>query len=154
MTAEYLFGGYCTYGDYEDLVAAGIDIAGKIVLCKYGGNMRGLKVLRAQELGAVGIVMYTDPGDDGEMTELNGHKAYPNGPARNRYSVQRGSVGFLSLGSGDPTTPGYASRRGVPRQDPQKFIPSIPSLPISYAEGGGFDTVVIERLEERQCVGI
>jgi N-acetylated-alpha-linked acidic dipeptidase len=40
--------------------------------------------------------MYSDPGDDGEMTEKNGHAAYPDGPARQPSSVQRGSVQFLS----------------------------------------------------------
>jgi N-acetylated-alpha-linked acidic dipeptidase len=68
------------------------------------------------------------------MTELNGYKPYPNGPARNPSSVQRGSVQYLSLIAGDPTTPGYASKPGVPRQDPSGFNPTIPSLPISYAD--------------------
>lgn len=36
-------------------------------------------------------------GYEGEVTEQNGHKAYPNGLARNRDSVQRGSVQFLSF---------------------------------------------------------
>jgi N-acetylated-alpha-linked acidic dipeptidase len=57
---------------------------------------RGLKVKRAQELGMVGVVMYTDPGDDGEVTEKNGYEVYPDGPARQPSSVQRGSVQFLS----------------------------------------------------------
>jgi len=70
----------------------------------------------------------------GNVTELNGYKAYPDGPARNKNSVQRGSVQFLSFGPGDPTTPGYASKPGVPRQDPSAFIPSIPSLPLSYVD--------------------
>lgn len=56
------------------------------------------------------------------------------GPARNPSSVQRGSVNFLSFGPGDPTTPGYASKPGVVRQDPSRLIPSIPSLPISFAD--------------------
>lgn len=39
---------------------------------------------------------------------------------------------FLSFGPGDPTTPGYPSKPGCPRQDPHKFTPTIPSIPISY----------------------
>jgi N-acetylated-alpha-linked acidic dipeptidase len=35
---------------------------------------------------------------------------------------------------GDPTTPGYASKPGVSRQPANESTPSIPSLPISYAE--------------------
>lgn len=38
------------------------------------------------------------------------------------------------LASGDPTTPGYPSIPGAPRQDPSHFMPSIPSLPISYRD--------------------
>lgn len=82
----------------------------------------------------VGVVIYSDPQEDGEMTELNGYKAYPNGPARNPSSVQRGSVEFLSIAPGDPTTVGYPSKPGVPRQDPSDIIPSIPSVPISYQD--------------------
>ena len=35
---------------------------------------------------------------------------------------------------GDPTTPGYPSKPGVPRAPTNGSTPSIPSLPISYAE--------------------
>lgn len=57
---------------------------------------------------------------------------YPHGPARNPTSVQRGSVQFLSLYPGDPTTPGYPSYENSTRTDGVN-IPSIPSLPISWA---------------------
>lgn len=50
----------------------------------------------AQEAGAVGCLIFTDPGDDGEVTEENGYEQYPNGPARQPSSVQRGSVQFVS----------------------------------------------------------
>jgi len=38
------------------------------------------------------------------------------------------------IAPGDPTTIGYPSKPGVPRQDPHKSIPSIPSVPISYQD--------------------
>ena len=85
-----------TYDDFEELRKANVDLQGKIALVKYGGVFRGLKVKRASELGMIGTVIYSDPGDDGEMTEENGYKAYPDGPARNPSSVQRGSVEYLS----------------------------------------------------------
>lgn len=97
VTASYVFVNYGTYKDFEDLQAANVDLEGKIALAKYGGVFRGLKVKRAQELGMVGMVMYSDPGDDGEVTEKNGHEVYPDGPARQPSSVQRGSVQFLSM---------------------------------------------------------
>ncbi|KAH7375681.1 glutamate carboxypeptidase [Plectosphaerella cucumerina] len=134
VTASYVFVNYGTYGDFEDLQKANIDLKGKIALARYGGIFRGLKVKRAQELGMIGVVLYSDPGDDINITEENGHKPYPEGPARNPSSVQRGSTQFLSVRPGDPTTPGYPSKPGVPRQPVDEAIPSIPSLPISYAE--------------------
>ena len=134
VTAPYVFVNYGTYQDFEDLQIANVSLRGKIALAKYGMIFRGLKVKRAQELGMVGVVLYSDPGDDGETTEKNGYKPYPQGPARNPSSVQRGSTQFLSVAPGDPTTPGYPSKPGVPRQPVDNLIPSIPSLPVSYKE--------------------
>jgi N-acetylated-alpha-linked acidic dipeptidase len=102
VSAPYVYVNYGTYQDYEDLREAGIDLEGKIALARYGGVFRGLKVKRAQELGMIGVVIFTDPGDDGEVTEANGYETYPNGPARHPDSVQRGSVQFLSIRPGDP----------------------------------------------------
>ncbi|KAF2840984.1 N-acetylated-alpha-linked acidic dipeptidase-like protein [Patellaria atrata CBS 101060] len=134
VTAPYVFVNYGTYQDFEDLLAANISLAGKIALIKYSHIFRGLKVKRAQELGMIGAVIYSDPGDDGEIRKVNGYETYPDGPARNPSSVQRGSTQFLSIAPGDPTTPGYPSLPGAPRQPVDNAIPSIPSLPLSYAE--------------------
>lgn len=73
-----------------------VSLKGNIALAKYGHIFRGLKVKRAQELGMVGMVMYSNPQADGEVTEENGYKTYPDGLARNPSSVQRGSTQFLS----------------------------------------------------------
>lgn len=102
VTAQFVYVNYGSYQDYEDLVDAGVDLKGKIAIAKYGGMFRGLKVKRAQELGMVGVLIYSDPGDDGDRTEKNGYKQYPEGPARQESSVQRGSVQFLSIRPGDP----------------------------------------------------
>ena len=150
-TAQYIYVNFGTYYDFEDLVNANVSLKGKIAIAKYGRIFRGLKVKRAQELGMVGVILYTDPQEDGEITEENGFKTYPHGPARNPSSVQRGSTQFLSkpfqdyvfLGvllittgtaPGDPTTPGYPSKPGCDREDPYQFIPAIPSVPISYMD--------------------
>ena len=97
VTAQYVYVNHGSYQDYEDLRKAKIELEGKIAIVKYGGVFRGLKVKRAQELGMIGIVIYTDPEEDGEITEENGYKPYPHGPARNPSSVQRGSTHFLSM---------------------------------------------------------
>ena len=134
VTAQFVFVNFGTYEDFEDLVTANISLQGKIAVAKYGRIFRGLKTKRAQDLGMIGIVMYTDPQEDGKITEENGYATYPNGPARNPSSVQRGSTQYLSFAPGDPTTPGYPSLPGVPRQDTNGAIPSIPSIPISYLD--------------------
>lgn len=134
VTAQYLFVNFGTFQDFEDLVKANISLEGKIAVAKYGRVFRGLKVKRAQELGMIGVILYDDPQQDGEFIEENGYKPYPEGPARNPSAVQRGSVNFLSILPGDPTTPGYPSLAGAPREDPSYSTPSIPSLPISYEE--------------------
>lgn len=97
VTAPYVFVNFGTFQDFEDLVAANVSLKGKIALAKYGGIFRGLKVKRAQELGMVGVVIYSDPQEDGEITEKNGYKTYPDGPARNPSSVQRGSTQYISM---------------------------------------------------------
>ncbi|KAJ5811889.1 Peptidase M28 [Penicillium riverlandense] len=134
VTARFVYANFGTYKDFEDLVNAGIPLEGKIAIVKYGAILRGLKVKRAQELGMVGVIIYSDPQEDGEITEENGYETYPNGPARNPSAIQRGSTQFINTLPGDPTTPGYASKPGCERQDPQNSIPSIPSLPVSYKE--------------------
>ncbi|KAI4199893.1 MAG: hypothetical protein LQ346_002502 [Caloplaca aetnensis] len=134
VTAQYVYVNFGTFWDFEDLVKANVSLGGKIAIAKYGRGFRGMKVKRAQELGMIGAVLYSDPQEDGAITEENGYKAYPAGPARNPSSVQRGSVEFLSIAPGDPTTIGYPSKPGVPRQDASGAVPSIPSVPISYQD--------------------
>lgn len=97
VTAPYVYVNFGTWKDFEELVASNISLEGKIAIAKYGNVFRGLKVKRAQELGMVGMVIYNDPQMDGDMTIANGHKAYPDGPARNPSSVQRGSTQFISM---------------------------------------------------------
>jgi N-acetylated-alpha-linked acidic dipeptidase len=133
-SAEYVYVGRGQQVDFDRLEALGVDLKGKIALAKYGGPFRGLKVKNAQDHGMIGTVIFTDPGDDGNMTEANGFAAYPDGPARNPTTVQRGSVQFLSTYPGDPTTPGYVSKPGSPRADRSEITPQIPSLPISWIE--------------------
>ncbi|KAI9000835.1 Zn-dependent exopeptidase [Trametes punicea] len=126
---------YVNYGrkeDYDELVAKGANLTGKIVLARYGGVLRGLKIKRAEELGAVGAIIYTDPRDDGAVTVANGYAPYPAGPARNPTSVQRGSVQYITLYPGDPTTPGAPAYANASRKAGEN-TPKIPSLPISWA---------------------
>ncbi|WPK23604.1 hypothetical protein PUMCH_000845 [Australozyma saopauloensis] len=134
VSSSYFYANYGRREDYQALVARGYNLTGKIAIVRYQGLLRGLKVKFAEEVGAAGVVMYSDPSEDGDHTTQNGYKMYPEGPAKQDSSVQRGSVMFLTEGAGDPTTPGYASRKNAKREDPLKFIPKIPSLPVSQRD--------------------
>jgi len=119
---------YVNYGrpeDYVSLEKTGIDVKGKVVLVRYGGNFRGLKVRNAQKRGAVGILIFSDPADDGFAKG----DVYPNGRFRPSSAIQRGSVQFLSLGPGDPSTPFGPSTAGAKR------IPIHDQLGLSRSEG-------------------
>jgi len=105
---------YANLGRPEDFTALdkiGIDVKGKIVLARYGGLFRGLKVRNAQKRGAAGVLIYSDPADDGYAKG----DIYPNGRFRPGSAIQRGSVQFLSLGPGDPSTPFGPSIKGAKR---------------------------------------
>ena len=126
---------YVNYGspaDFERLRRMGISVAGKVTLVRYGGAFRGLKVRESQERGAVGVLIYSDPADDGYMRG----DVYPDGPMRPPSAIQRGSVLFLSHQPGDPSTPDWPSTPGAKRltRDQMANVPKIPSLPISYRE--------------------
>ncbi|KAF2272944.1 glutamate carboxypeptidase 2 [Westerdykella ornata] len=133
-SAEYVYVGRGQQVDFDRLQALGVQLEGKIAVARYGGPFRGLKVKNAQDHGMIGAIIFSDPGDDGNVTEAKGVAAYPNGPARNPTSVQRGSVMFLSTYPGDPTTPGYPSKEDSPRADPSGSVPRIPSIPISWRD--------------------
>src|SRR5579872_325585 len=131
--AEVVYANYGTPDDFEKLEKMKIDVRGKIVLVRYGQNFRGVKEFVAQEHGAAGVIIYSDPFDDGWR---RGDK-YPVGPWRPDTGVQRGSVGYMFEFPGDPTTPGFASVPSLPegkRVPPDKSaqMPKVPVTPISY----------------------
>jgi N-acetylated-alpha-linked acidic dipeptidase len=127
---------YANYGspaDFDKLHDLNIDVRGKIVLVRYGENFRGVKTYVAQERGAAGVIIYSDPADDGWK---KGDK-YPKGPWRPDTGVQRGSIGYMFEFPGDPTTPGIASvpalaeeKRVPPEKSAQ--LPRVPTTPLSY----------------------
>ncbi|KAJ6628922.1 Isocitrate/isopropylmalate dehydrogenase-domain-containing protein [Mycena sp. CBHHK59/15] len=129
---DLIYANYGTRDDYAQLVAAGVNFTDKIVITRYGAILRGLQVKGAEELGAAGVLIYSDPRDDGYITVENGYEPYPAGPARNPTAVQRGSVAYINLYPGDPTTPGFPAYEDSNRTEGANS-PKIPSLPISWA---------------------
>jgi len=128
--------------DYDWLAAQGIDIRGKIALVRYSVpySYRGFKALTAEQRGAAGILIYSDPADDGYAKG----KVYPDGPWGPPSHIQRGAIVYDFLVPGDPLTPGWASTRGARRIDAGEAVslPKIMSAPLSYKDA----RVILEAL--------
>ncbi len=132
VTADLVYLNYGMPDDYDALARRGIDVRGKIVITRYGGGWRGLKPKLAQEHGAIGCIIYSDPADDG----YGRGDVYPKGGARPSFGVQRGSVQDMTLYPGDPLTPGVGATPGAKRltRETAPTILKIPALPISYGD--------------------
>jgi N-acetylated-alpha-linked acidic dipeptidase len=78
------------------------------------------------------VLIYSDPIDDGYFKG----DIYPKGPWRPWDAVQRGSVLYMFMYPGDPTTPGKASvadlaqRERIPPEQAAS-LPRIPTTPLS-----------------------
>src|SRR5665647_157685 len=141
ITAGLVFVNYGLPEDYEVLTQMGIDVKGKIVIAKYGHSWRGIKPKVAQEHGAVGCIIYSDPADDGYFQG----DVYPKGAFRNENGVQRGSVMDMPVYSGDPLTPGTGATKDAQRLNRLQAtnLLKIPVLPISYHDA----TPLLESLD-------
>jgi N-acetylated-alpha-linked acidic dipeptidase len=141
VTAELVFVNYGLPQDYEVLDKLGIDVKGKIVIAKYGHSWRGTKPKIAQEHGAIGCIIYSDPMDDGYFHG----DVYPKGAFKNEYGVQRGSVMDMVIYPGDPLTPGIGATEDAKRLDRLEApnLLKIPVLPISYHDA----TPLLEALD-------
>lgn len=132
VSADLVYVNYGLTQDYEKLAELDVDVKGKIVIARYGNSFRGIKTQLAEEHGAIGIILYSDPADDGYAKG----DVYPRGPWRPETAVQRGSISCISQYPGDPLSPGWAAVAGAKRLDPggSVCLPKIPSMPISYAD--------------------
>ncbi|HEY3706510.1 MAG TPA: M28 family metallopeptidase [Terracidiphilus sp.] len=133
VTGEVVYANYGRLEDFDHLAAEHVDLHGKIVIVRYGQNFRGVKVYIAEQRGAAGVLIYSDPQDDGYFKG----DAYPEGPWRPDSGVQRGSVQYLFKYPGDPETPGVASTPDLAdsrRVNPEGNQPHIISIPISYRD--------------------
>ena len=111
VTAPLVYVNYGMPDDYKELARRGIDVKGKIVIARYGGGWRGLKPKLAQEHGAVGCLIYSDPHDDGYFAG----DTYPKGgwrPAARR-AARLGAD--MPVAPGDPLTPGVGATEDAKR---------------------------------------
>jgi N-acetylated-alpha-linked acidic dipeptidase len=135
VTADVVYANYGRPEDFQKLKDMGVDVKGKIVIVRYGDNFRGVKPFLASQYGALGVIIYSDPWDDGYYKG----DIYPKGPWRPATAVQRGSVQYLFRYPGDPTTPGIASLVNLPESkrtppDQATDLTRIPVTPLSYAD--------------------
>ncbi len=142
VTAPVVYAGSGNPADYDWLAARGIDITGKIALVRYSVpySYRGFKALTAQKRGAAGIIIYSDPADDG----YGRGKVYPDGPWGPASHIQRGGIVYDFMVPGDPLTPGWASLPGAKRIQPADAVslPTIVSVPMSHKDA----QVILETL--------
>jgi len=132
VTSDIVYVNHGLPEDYATLEELGVDVEDKIVLARYGQSFRGVKSRVAEENGAAGVILYSDPAEDG----FTQGEVYPDGPWRNAEGIQRGSVQYIFQHPGDPLTPGEPSTPETPRLDPAEAenMPSVPTTPISYGE--------------------
>ena len=135
VEADVVYANYGRPEDFKKLEELKVDVRGKIVIVRYGENFRGVKSFIAEEHGAAGVIIYSDPWDDGYFKG----DAYPKGPWRPESAVQRGSIQYMFKYPGDPTTPGVASLPSLPdsqRVPPSQAtdMPKIPTTPLSYGD--------------------
>ncbi|MBI2796494.1 MAG: M28 family peptidase [Gemmatimonadetes bacterium] len=125
-TGDVVYVNYGLIEDYAQLDSLGVSVKGKVAVARYGRSFRGIKAREAEKRGAVALIIYSDPADDG----FTRGDIYPDGMWRPPYGVQRGSV---MNGAGDPTTPGYPSTPGAARLALDKIdVPHIPVIPMGY----------------------
>ncbi len=143
VTAPVIYANYGMADDYRELERLGVSVEGKIVLARYGRGYRGIKALLAQEHHAAGLILYSDPQDDGYAVG----DTFPDGPWRPMGGVQRGSILYTQIYPGDPLTPGVPSIPGTPRISPADAasLPHVPTLPISAQDAA----VILKALDGR-----
>jgi N-acetylated-alpha-linked acidic dipeptidase len=131
ITASLVYANGGNPEDYDLLEKHGIDVKGKIALVRYSFpySYRGFKALTAEKRGLAGLLIYSDPKEDGEARGA----VFPHGPWGPLSHIQRGGIPYDFIYPGDPLTPGWASKSGERRLSPQEAetIPKIISVPLS-----------------------
>jgi N-acetylated-alpha-linked acidic dipeptidase len=135
VTAEVVYANSGGPEDFASLEELGIDVRGKIVVMRYSVpySYRGYKVYQAESRGAAGVIIYSDPQDDGWFKG----DVYPEGPWGPDSHVQWGSIVYDWFGPGEPFTFHWKrSRTGSWVEGPERDrqLPRIPSVPMSHED--------------------
>lgn len=128
QVSRVVYANYGSLDDFELLEEMGVDVGGAIVVIRYGKLFRGDKVRFAEERGAVGVILYTDPKD---AAPLGPEATYPNTVYAPPGSTQLGSLAL----QGDLLTPGYPATESAHRiPEEQTDSPGIPVQPVGYED--------------------
>jgi N-acetylated-alpha-linked acidic dipeptidase len=131
ITAPLVYANGGNPEDYGWLEKRGIDVKGKIALVRYSSpySYRGFKALTAEKRGLAGLLIYSDPKEDGEARG----PVFPDGPWGPLSHIQRGGIPYDFIYPGDPLTPEWASKPGARRLSPEEAetLPKIISVPLS-----------------------
>ena len=132
VTAPIVYVNYGLPSDYAQLSARGVDVRGKLVIARYGRSHRAVKLHTAEQAGAAGILIYSDPADDGFVRG----ETWPNGFWRTEQLLQRGNGKYSWFWHGDPLTPGAPALADAVRLDPATAptLPHIPAAVLSWGE--------------------
>lgn len=131
ITAPLVYANGGNPEDYDLLEKRGIDVKGKIALVRYSSpySYRGFKALTAEKKGLAGLLIYSDPKEDGEARG----PVFPDGPWGPLSHIQRGGIPYDFIYPGDPLTPEWASKPGARRLSPEEAatLPKVISVPLS-----------------------
>jgi N-acetylated-alpha-linked acidic dipeptidase len=134
VTAPVVYAHSGNPADYGVLRRHGISVKGKIVLVRYSNpySYRGFKALTAERESAAGLLIYSDPAEDGYARG----KVFPDGPWGPASHIKRGAITYDFLVPGDPLTPGWASvprARRIPIEQAVS-VPKIMAVAISWRD--------------------
>ncbi|XP_077987706.1 N-acetylated-alpha-linked acidic dipeptidase 2-like [Glandiceps talaboti] len=128
VEGEVVYANYARFEDFQYLQDLGMDLTGKVIIARYGKIFRGDKVFNAMDVGAVGIILFSDPEDVAPA----GEPVYPDGIYLPHSGVQRGSTFKHAM---DPLTPGYPATGYAFRiEESDAELPRIPVHPIGYSD--------------------
>ncbi|KAL9983847.1 hypothetical protein ACROYT_G006087 [Oculina patagonica] len=132
--ADLLYANYGTVKDFQELDKRNLSCTGKIVIMRYGKIFRGNKVQNAENCGAAGVLLYSDPAD---YSPEGMNNTFPKTWWFPGTGTQRGAIGSEP---GDPLTPLLPAIDGVYRitRNDTDVLPNIPAQVITYDDAVEF----------------
>src|SRR5262249_42554921 len=141
VTAPIVYVNYGLPADYARIEARGISVRGKLAMARHRRSHRAVRVHTAERAGAAGLLIYSDPADDGFARG----ETWPRGYWRTEDLLQRGNAKYSWFWHGDPLTPGIAAVERADRLDPSNS-PTLPRIPVAVLSWGEARRI-LERLD-------